>query len=290
MTAKIDSLAKNAPAAIKAPATASATTRLATAGKVKYAGKDTKEKTAEAAKIVTKTKAAKASAKSNERKSGEATLTGKTSAKASAKASAKTGTKASSEASSETRTAGRISGSLRDAEKEISASTSTEAAPATVAAITKGYDMMNDTTKKIAAEAKDRFDTLVSDFNGHTKEAMEKSGKITEEAVAFQKANIEALVESSKVAATNMETLGQEIADFSRQSIEDATAALKDYTSVKSPVEFFQLYSENSRKAFDTAVAHGSKTSELFVKLANDSLAPLSGRVSQVTAKIKASA
>ncbi|ABF52225.1 phasin family protein [Sphingopyxis alaskensis] len=167
--------------------------------------------------------------------------------------------------------------------------TAPKAAPKSVAATaSKGFKTMNDTVKKIAEDAKVRAEALTADFNEKAKEAMAKTSKLAEEAVEFNKANLEALVESGKIAAKGMETLGQEGVAFARKSFEDTTAALKGYTAVKSPTEFFKLYAENSKKAFDAAVAQTSKTSELVVKLTNDSFAPISNRVSVITSKMKA--
>ncbi len=163
-----------------------------------------------------------------------------------------------------------------------------KAAPKPAAAVTKGFKTMNDTVKKFAEEAKTRTEALTADFNEKAKEAMAKTSKLAEEAVEFNKANIEALVESGKIAAKGIETLGQEGVAFARKSFEDTTAALKGYTAVKSPAEFLKLYAENSKKAFDAAVAQTSKTSELVVKLTNDSFAPISNRVSVITSKMKA--
>lgn len=163
-----------------------------------------------------------------------------------------------------------------------------KAAPKPVAAATKGFKTMNDTVKKFADEAKTRAETLTADFQAKSKEALAKTSKLAEEAVEFNKANLEALVEAGKIAAKNAEVLGQEGVTFARKSFEDTTAALKGYTAVKSPTEFFKLYAENSKKAFDAAVAQTSKTSELVVKMANDSFAPISNRVSVITSKMKA--
>ena len=163
-----------------------------------------------------------------------------------------------------------------------------KAAPKPAAAVTKGFKTMNDTVKKFAEEAKTRTEALTADFNEKAKEAMAKTSKLAEEAVEFNKANVEALVESGKIAAKGIETLGQEGVAFARKSFEDTTAALKGYTAVKSPAEFLKLYAENSKKAFDAAVAQTSKTSELVVKLTNDSFAPISNRVSVITSKMKA--
>lgn len=163
-----------------------------------------------------------------------------------------------------------------------------KAAPKPVAAATKGFKTMNDTVKKFADEAKTRAEALTADFNEKAKEAMAKTSKFAEDAVEFNKANLEALVEAGKIAAKNAEVLGQEGVTFARKSFEDTTAALKGYTAVKTPADFFKLYAENSKKAFDAAVAQTSKTSELVVKMANDSFAPISNRVSVITSKMKA--
>ncbi|MGR4890099.1 phasin family protein [Sphingopyxis sp. LARHCG72] len=163
-----------------------------------------------------------------------------------------------------------------------------KAAPKPVAAATKGFKTMNDTVKKFADEAKTRAEALTADFNEKAKEAMSKTSKLAEEAVEFNKANVEALVEAGKIAAKGIETLGQEGVTYARKSFEDTTAALKGYTAVKTPADFFKLYAENSKKAFDAAVAQTSKTSELVVKLTNDSFAPISNRVSVITSKMKA--
>ena len=164
----------------------------------------------------------------------------------------------------------------------------TKVAPKPVAAATKGFKTMNDTVKKFADEAKTRAEALTADFNEKAKEAMSKTSKLAEDAVEFNKANVEALVEAGKIAAKGIETLGQEGVTYARKSFEDTTAALKGYTAVKTPADFFKLYAENSKKAFDAAVAQTSKTSELVVKLTNESFAPISNRVSVITSKMKA--
>ncbi len=164
----------------------------------------------------------------------------------------------------------------------------TKVAPKPAALATKGFKTMNDTVKKFAEDAKTRAETLTADFNEKAKEAFAKSSKLAEDAVEFNKANVEALVEAGKIAAKGIETLGQEGVTFARKSFEDTTVALKGYTAVKTPADFFKLYAENSKKAFDAAVAQTSKTSELVVKLTNDSFAPISNRVSVITSKMKA--
>ncbi|WP_066800463.1 phasin family protein [Sphingomonas soli] len=131
---------------------------------------------------------------------------------------------------------------------------------------------------------------LFADFNDRTKAAVEKSTKLIEEANDFAKGNVEAIVESGKIAAKGLETLGQDAADYGRKSFESTTAALKTFATVKSPAELFKLQSDFFRTAFDSYVAEASKNTEAFIKLAGDTVQPLSSRFAVAAEKVKAAA
>lgn len=141
-----------------------------------------------------------------------------------------------------------------------------------------------------ATAGTDKIQSMFGDANTRAKTAMEKSTKLMEEMTALAKGNVEALVETSKVAAKGAETMGQEAAEYSRKSFESATGAFKSFASVKSPTELFQLQSEYAKSSFDQAVAEASKFSEAYVKLMGDMFAPINGRIQVATDKIKAAA
>lgn len=155
----------------------------------------------------------------------------------------------------------------------------------------EGHYIMNEaieTSKKFAEDAKSRLQSMVSDFNDKAKVAMEKSSKTAEELSDITKGNMEAIVESSKIAAKGLETLGQGAAEYGRASFEKTSATLKSFASVKSPTEFFQLQSELMTSAFDAMAAETAKSTEAFMKLAGDIAQPLSNRVAVVSDKMKA--
>jgi phasin family protein len=158
------------------------------------------------------------------------------------------------------------------------------------AAAEEGTNLMTDaieTTKKVATEAKEKFQAMFGDFNEKAKAAVEKSSKIVEEMNELTKGNVEAIVESSKIAAKGAESLGQEAAEYSRKNFEKATATMKSFASVKSPTEFFQLQSEFFSSAFDSMASEASKSSEALLKLAGDVVQPLSSRAAVVSEKVK---
>ncbi|MBB4838297.1 MULTISPECIES: phasin family protein [Sphingomonas] len=131
---------------------------------------------------------------------------------------------------------------------------------------------------------------LFAEWNDRTKAAVEKSTKLVEEANDFAKGNVEALVESGRIAAKGFEGLGQDAAEYSRKSFESATAALKSFSSAKTPADFFKLQSDYFRGAFDSYVAEASKNTEALIKLASDAAQPLSNRVAVAAEKVKTAA
>jgi len=162
---------------------------------------------------------------------------------------------------------------------------------------TTAADTIADTTQKEETIMATNFENTTSnvaplfgDMNDRAKSAMEKTGKIAEEMTDFAKGNVEALVESSRIAAKGFESLGQDAAEFGRKSFESATANFKTLATVKSPTEFFKLQSDFLRQSFDSIVAEASKGTETMLKLAGDAAQPLSNRVAVATDKVKTAA
>lgn len=155
--------------------------------------------------------------------------------------------------------------------------------PVAAGAVVKEVSTMETTIENNTAKAQAFF----ADINERTKAAVEKSTKLVEEANEFAKGNLEAVVESSRITAKGLEALGQEAAEYSRKSFENATATLKTLAAIKSPTEFFKLQSDYVRTAFDSYVAEASKTTEAVLKLAGDAAQPISNRFAVAAEKVK---
>ncbi|HTG39475.1 TIGR01841 family phasin [Sphingomonas sp.] len=144
------------------------------------------------------------------------------------------------------------------------------------------------TDMKTAADATtQKAQFMFADMNERAKAAMEKSAKMAEEMNDLAKGNMEAMVESSRIAAKGVESMGQDAAEYSRKSFEHATAAMKNMASVKSPTELFKLQSDYVRTAFDAYVAEASKATEQMLKLSSDAMQPLSNRMAVAADKVK---
>ncbi|HEX9966274.1 MAG TPA: phasin family protein [Allosphingosinicella sp.] len=142
--------------------------------------------------------------------------------------------------------------------------------------------------KKETAQVADRLQAVFGDVNERARTQIERNTRIAEEMTELSKGNVEAIVASTKVVAKGLETVGQEVAEFSRKSFEDASAALRSFAEVKSATDFFRLQSDFVRGQFDGFVTESSKLSETMIKLAGDAAEPLASRYSVAAERVKA--
>jgi phasin family protein len=148
---------------------------------------------------------------------------------------------------------------------------------------TRGTQTMKNEANKIA----DRVQAVFGDANARAKTSFERNARFAEELTELSKGNVEALVASTKVAARGVESIGQEVAEMSRKSFEDASAALRSFVEVKSPTDLFRLQGEFVRGQFDAFVAESAKMSEAMIKLAGDVAEPLTSRYTVAAQKVK---
>jgi phasin family protein len=135
--------------------------------------------------------------------------------------------------------------------------------------------------------------TVTDAVNGaqeKAREAFTRTGAVFGEYGEFARGNVEALVESGKILASGLQDLGNKFVIDSKTAFETTVADVKELTSVRSPTEFFRLQTELLRRNFDSAVSFGSKTSEAMLKLTNDVIAPISGRVTLAVDKVRKAA
>jgi phasin family protein len=141
--------------------------------------------------------------------------------------------------------------------------------------------------KKEANQVADRIQAVFGDVNERAKTAIERNTRIAEEMTDLAKGNVEAMVASTKLAAKGVEKIGHEVAEYSRKSFEDASAAIKGFAEVKSPTDLFRLQGEFARTQFDSVIAESSKLSETMIKLAGDMFEPITSRYSVAAERVK---
>ena len=130
------------------------------------------------------------------------------------------------------------------------------------------------------------INSAVSEIQTRAKTAYDKSSEVMSEVSELTKGNVEALVESGRIFAGGVQDISKTNIEEAKSAYEQMTADLKEMASVKSPTELFQLQGKIMRRNFDVLVATGSKNTEAVMKLANESFAPISGRVNLAAEKL----
>ena len=177
------------------------------------------------------------------------------------------------------------------ARRKISRPRRAAALKAKAASVIDPVPTLSELKDKIMASAKTTdftkpFVDAVGDVQAKTKAAYDKGAELAAEATEFAKGNVEALVESGKIYAAGMQDLGKTYAEEAKAAYETLTADLKEFAAVKSPAELFQLQGKLARRNFDAWVAYGSKNTDAVLKLANETFAPISGRLSLAAEKV----
>ncbi|MEL7444616.1 MAG: phasin family protein [Pseudomonadota bacterium] len=138
----------------------------------------------------------------------------------------------------------------------------------------------------IAATAKE----MAADVQTRVKDAYAKTGELASEVGDFNKANLDAVVESGKIFFSGAQEMAREGVETGKSVVETVTEDAKKVAAIKSPTELMQLNGELARRNFDAVVSYGSKRTEAWVKLYNDAFAPISNRVSVAAEKISKAA
>lgn len=163
-----------------------------------------------------------------------------------------------------------------------------KAAPTTDNPVTKLKDTIMATAEKtdITAKAKE----FAADAQTRIKTAYGKAGELASEAGEFNKANLDAVVESGKIFFAGAQEIVKSDVETGKSVVETVTADAKKAAAVKSPTELFELQGEITRRNFDAVMSFGSQRTEALVKLYNDAFAPISNRFSVAAEKISKAA
>jgi len=188
----------------------------------------------------------------------------------------------------------RAAKAARSARKAAVRRTAAQKAAPQKAAVTRSVNKINDNleegTRKMKNETSkiaDRAQAVFGDVNARAKTAIERNNRIAEEMTDLGKGNVEAMVASTKVAAKGVEKIGQEVAEYSRKSFEEASSAIRGFAQVKSPTDLFRLQGDFARTQFDAMIAESSRMSETMIKLAGDMFEPLTSRYSVAAERVK---
>jgi len=111
--------------------------------------------------------------------------------------------------------------------------------------------------------------------------------KSPEELVAFGQANMEAFVKSGQIWSAGVQELTKQMASTAKATFEESMSTFKAMSSVKSVKEAFDLQSSFAKAALEKAMAESNKLTDASIKLTEETLAPITARVTVAVESLK---
>ncbi|RZV50332.1 MAG: hypothetical protein EX258_05605 [Sphingomonadaceae bacterium] len=133
----------------------------------------------------------------------------------------------------------------------------------------------------------EKFEAMIGEAQARQEELVKKSQKAAEELAELTRANIEAIVESGRIAAQGTKDLSGTLIEDGRTGMEKQADVAKKLAEAKSPTEFFQLQADFMQTAFDNMIQESSKLTEKMIKLQSDAMQPVSNQASVAADKVK---
>lgn len=172
-------------------------------------------------------------------------------------------------------------------EPDITSGPAPAAAPAP--AITQKEAVM-ETVTNVAENTEAQARAMFAETTDRAKTALEKGTKLFADINDFSKGNMEAVVESTKIAARGAEDVARYTTDYAKAAVEKANANARQFAAVKSPTEFMKLQNEFAKDAVDAMMAETAKFTESYLKLLGEIAQPISNRVAVAADKMKLAA
>jgi len=110
-------------------------------------------------------------------------------------------------------------------------------------------------------------------------QGMKSMMKSTEDLVAFGQANLEAFVKSGQIWSAGVQELTKQMATSAKASFEDSMSTFKAMSTVKSVKEAIDLQSTFAKATLEKAMAESNKLTDASIKLTEQTLAPITARV-----------
>ncbi|MEQ9640823.1 MAG: TIGR01841 family phasin [Alphaproteobacteria bacterium] len=147
---------------------------------------------------------------------------------------------------------------------------------------TKRAQQPTAAVENVVAAGKDTMEQFVkAGADGYEKafetaqDRMQDMMKNYDEMAAIGQKTMAAFMASGTAYAKGYEMLSAELMAFSKQSMEEGAAVARAAMTVKSLQELMDLQTGFAKSSLDSAMAQGTKISEIATKLAQDTVEPL---------------
>ena len=106
-----------------------------------------------------------------------------------------------------------------------------------------------------------------------------------EEVIAFNKANVDAVVKANALFVKGMQDLNKEIFAMAQATLEENAEVTKKVLGCKSVQDAFAIQNDLVKANYEKAMTESRKISDMTVKLAEEASAPIASRVNLTVEK-----
>jgi phasin family protein len=152
--------------------------------------------------------------------------------------------------------------------------------------VAAGKEQIESVVKAGNEAATKQYEQVASLAKDSVEKTSEAVFKGYNEFTTLNKANADAVVQSSTIFSNGLESLSREMLDFTQKQMEANVETTKKLFGVKSLREFFDLQAEFTRQSFDKALAESAKVSEMSFKVANEALQPIQTQTNTTVEKV----
>jgi phasin family protein len=128
---------------------------------------------------------------------------------------------------------------------------------------------------------------LTADTQKSVGENIEKFSQRLQGLSSFSQQNLDAFARSSEVTAKALESIGSEVADYTKRSYEARIAAAQDISSARTLTELVEKQTSFAQDAFESWAHQAIRMSEIYTSAVKDIAAPLGERINSATEEMK---
>jgi len=159
---------------------------------------------------------------------------------------------------------------------EEAVTTATEAIPEPAAIAAEPVTAAAESVASLTART---IETAIEPRQTTLTRGMKTMMKSTEDFVAFGQANLEAFMKSGQIWSAGVQELTKQIATSAKASFEESVSTFKAISTAKSVKEAMELQSTFAKAALEKAMAESNKLTDASIKLTEQTLAPITARV-----------
>ena len=111
--------------------------------------------------------------------------------------------------------------------------------------------------------------------------------KTAEEFLTFGQANVDAFVKSGQIVASGLQEMSKQFAATAQATVDETMSTFRAMSTVRSIKEAMDLQASLARFAMEKAMSQSGQVAEASLKLAEQAIAPIAGRVTSAVDTLK---